>query len=155
MAFRRLIAGPALEASPDTRSLLDVCIAAIKRFSPATLQSRRTQPTDQWYIPEAALQDEMYRCLFQELDRSVILSEYSHTRSGRVDFLVDDKKWGIELLQNGTEGDILEHSNRFGSSGKYHRWGVIKDYIIINFCSPATKRDLQDTGKITVFSFLR
>ena len=146
-AYSRFSSGPGLDAPPDGRSLYEICIAAMKRFSPCTLRSRRKGPEDQWTIPEAAFQDELYRCVFVELCGCPILSEYSHDRKGCIDFLIPDKGWGIELLQNGSNEQILEHSSRFERSGKYQKWGIIQEYIVLNFCHRTTHRDLRSTSK--------
>lgn len=147
VAFRRLYTGPVPGPVPDIRTLEEVCIAAIQRFSPCNLQSRHEGPNDQWSIPEATFQDELYRCIFKELCGCLIYSEYMHDRGGRVDFLIPGKQWGIELLQNGRIKNIVEHSERFGPSGKYSKWGIIQEYIIINFCHTETHYDLRDTSK--------
>lgn len=94
----------------------------------------------------------MYRCLFKEIPGCFIWSEHSHDRTGRVDFLIPDRRWAIELLQNG-----LEHVGRFDKLGKYEIWGIFDEYIIFNFCYLKKHRDLRKTSKtiIEVFSFSR
>jgi ElaB/YqjD/DUF883 family membrane-anchored ribosome-binding protein len=98
-------------------------------------------------IPEAAYQDEMYCALNFELQNLPILSEYSHTKDGRVDFFIFDKKWGIELLQCGSISRITEHAARFATGGRYRKWNIFNDYIILNFCSRDTVRKLEIEGK--------
>ncbi|KAF7502203.1 hypothetical protein GJ744_006744 [Endocarpon pusillum] len=144
VAHRRLFPGPDPDAAPDGRTLLQVCLNAIEGISPSTLQERSNA---RWSIPEAAFQDEMYRCLHRELHHIPILSEYSHSSSGRVDFYVFDKKWGIEILQSGSKAQIMEHAARFGLGGKYTTWNILDDYIVLNFCPKTKLRNLevQDT----------
>lgn len=104
------------------------------------------QPRDCGGIPEAAFQDEMYCALSFELQNLPILSEYSHTKDGKIDFFIFDKKWGIEVLQCGSMSKIAEHTARFAVGGKYREWNIFKDYIILNFCSKSTVRKIEIEG---------
>lgn len=54
---------------------------------------------------------------------------------------IAEKHWGIELVQNANETSLTEHLMRFDPGGKYHQWGIIKDWIVLNFCTrfPAAK----------------
>ena len=99
----------------------------------------------------------MYRCLFKEISGCFIWPEHSHDRTGRVDFLIPDRRWAIELLQNGTKGQILEHVDRFDELGKYEMRGIFDECIIFNFCYLEKRRDLRKTSKtiIEVLSFSR
>ncbi len=120
-------------------------------MSPSAIQSRSS---DRWSIPEAVFQDEIYRCLHRELHHLPILSEYSHSRrgsSGRVDFYVFDKGWGIEILQSGSKAQITEHAARFGPGGKYGRWNILRDYMVLNFCPKSKLRTLKLAGKLHSF----
>ncbi len=76
--------------------------------------------------------------------------EYSHDRTGRVDFFMPDKRWAVGLLQNGTYGQILEHVDRYDTLGKYETWGVINEYIVFNFCYDKSHRDLRNIRKSIV-----
>ena len=153
IAFDKLFTGPGLDGFPDSRSLLEVCIAAITRFRPSTFQASCPEP--QWTTVEAVFQSEMYHCLFEELSGLHIDSEYAWTRKGRVDFFVPHRHWGIELLRNGSIPQILEHSTRFGPTGKYTSWAKIQDYVIINFCHPGTYREnLYKSGDLTTTFWL-
>ncbi|KAF7947545.1 hypothetical protein EAE96_008631 [Botrytis aclada] len=141
IAYQRLIPGPPPGTSSDTITLQQACLNAIERFSPSVLHHRpsssdtRCQSNPNWGIPEAVFQDEMYCCLNFELRNLPILSEYAETKDGRIDFFIFGKKWGIEILQSGNIARLEEHANRFQSGGKYHKWGILEDYIILNFCS--------------------
>ena len=76
----------------------------------------------------------MYACLKHDLKGHQIYSEIVEDHTGWVDFYVPRPKcWGIELLQNGTPVQIEEHNHRFGLCGKYSRWSLMDDYIILNF----------------------
>ena len=135
VAYRRLFPGREPDAVLNDLSLQQICTNAIARISPSTLQNRRrSQSKEKWGIPEAAFQDELYCCLNLELHYLPILSEYAHTNDGRMDFYVSDKKWGIEVLQCGSNADIIQHISRFTAGGKYHIWDIMDDYIILNFC---------------------
>lgn len=91
-AYSRLFLQSGPDAPPDDRSLYQVCLAALKKFSPTALQSRHDGPSDQWTIPEAAFQNEMYRCLFKEISGYFIWPKHSHNRTGRVNFLIPDRR---------------------------------------------------------------
>ncbi|KAF7861591.1 uncharacterized protein EAF02_010545 [Botrytis sinoallii] len=144
IAYRRLIPGPPAGTSSDTTALQQACLNAIERFSPSILHHRSPssntsrQSNTNWGIPEAALQDEMYFCLSQELHNIPILSEYVETKDGRIDFFIFGKKGGIEILQSGNNGRLEEHVDRFKAGEKYHKWGIVEDYIILNFCSKSS-----------------
>ena len=148
VAYRRLFPGPEPD-SAQSIPLQQVCLNAIQRFSPSTLQPRSTLSPHRWGIPEAAFQDEMYCCLNYELRNLPILSEYSHTKDGRVDFYVFDKKWCIEVLQCGSKTGIAEHAARFAPGGSYRTWNIFEDYIILNFCSKFTLSEIEIEGNIS------
>ncbi|KAL9109588.1 MAG: hypothetical protein Q9227_005768 [Pyrenula ochraceoflavens] len=107
-------------------------------LNPSALQLRNFQR-----IPEGTFQDEMYCCLNYELQSLPILSEYSHTKDGRIDFYVFDKKWGIEVLQSRRKADITAHIRRFQTGGKYQGWNILDNYIILNFCSKAALQEIE------------
>ena len=134
VAYRRIFAAP----EPDLWhgiTLQQTCMNAIARFSPAVFQTRRLSgnATD-WDVPERAVQNELYHCLQLEFCRFPILSEYSHTRDGRIDFYVSDRRWGIEIVRCGSSESIHEHASRFMPGGKYENWKIMDDFIILNFC---------------------
>lgn len=150
VAYRRLIPGREPDAEVKNLSLQQICTNAIARFSPGTLQKRRhSRHSGSWSIPEAAFQDELYECLNQELHYLPILSEYSHTKDGRIDFYISDRKWGIEVLQCGSNKEIVNHTARFASGGNYQRWEIMDDYIILNFCPRAALREVKIEGRFS------
>ncbi|KAF5872317.1 uncharacterized protein Bfra_005674 [Botrytis fragariae] len=160
IAYRRLIPGPPPGSVSDTITLQQACLNAIERFSPSVLHHRSPssntgcQSDTNWGIPEAVFQDEMYCCLNQELHNLPILSEYAETKDGRIDFFIFGKKWGIEILQSGNHGRLEEHANRFKSGGKYHKWGILEDYIILNFC-PKSSLDVLEIKDVDTQSHIR
>ncbi len=148
MAYRRLCPGPEPDSALENITLRQACLNAIERFSPSALQPRSMQSRDCRSVPEAAFQDEMYCALSYELHNLPILSEYSHTKDGRVDFFIFDKKWGIEILQCGSMSRIAEHATRFAAGGNYREWNIFADYIILNFCSKPNIQVIEVGGKV-------
>lgn len=148
VAYRRLFPGPDPDAAVKQFGLLEVCLNAIRKISPSAVGTRNAQSQGRWIVPEAAFQDEMYRCLHHELRHLPILSEYTHTSEGRIDFYIYDKKWGVEILQSGSNAQIMEHAARFRPGGRYSAWNILDDYIILNFCPKSKLQDLkiEDTG---------
>ena len=90
----------------------------------------------------------MYCCLNYELQNVPILSEYAHTREGRIDFFVFDKKWGIEIIQCGNASQIRNHIDRFLPGGKYRAWNIIDDYMILNFCPKSQLNIVNFEGNV-------
>ncbi|OJJ94765.1 hypothetical protein ASPACDRAFT_64920 [Aspergillus aculeatus ATCC 16872] len=97
-------------------SPLEMAIDAIRKFDPCQLSSRlRTLEGDPIPI-EDQYQKEFYRCLFPLLLEYQIkmAPEYlikTGVRSGRIDFLIEQKRWGLELLRNGDR--VKQHMQRF------------------------------------------
>ncbi|KAF2726700.1 hypothetical protein EJ04DRAFT_530052, partial [Polyplosphaeria fusca] len=69
-----------------------------------------------------------------ELHCLPILAQYAFTQDGRIDLFVAARKWGIEILQCGSNTNLAEHIVRFAPGGKYHNWGIMDDHIVLNFC---------------------
>ncbi|KAF2732460.1 hypothetical protein EJ04DRAFT_395383, partial [Polyplosphaeria fusca] len=135
VAYRRLFAGREPDAVVQDLTLQQICTNAIARFSPATLWSRKDPKSNRsWGIPEAAFQDELYSCLSLELHYLPILSQYTHTDDGRIDLFIESRRWGIEILQCGSNATLAEHIARFSLGGNYYNWDIMDDYIILNFC---------------------
>lgn len=147
VAYRRLFPGREPDAVIRDQSLQKVCTNAIARFSPGALQNRRDAQSNRgWGIPEAAFQEEMYSCLSLELHYLPILSQYTYTRDGRIDFYVESRKWGIEILQCGSNTDLAKHIARFEPGGNYHNWDIMDEYIVLNFCSRSAFLELKTQG---------
>ena len=118
----------------------DVSIAAIKGFQPSRLSGspRRVGDAGAYRPPEAVYQDEFYRSLLHLTRGCVrVSSEYSSAkgaRLGRISIFVPSKKWGIELLGDGSE--IEEHGPRFLFDSAYGAWltaSDLTDHIILDF----------------------
>lgn len=84
---------------------------------------------------------------------SKVISEWSGGGDCRVDFMVKDPGWGIELLR---EGDRLgEHCRRFVGNGKYTPWicdGSIRDWLIID-CRTSQPRPYRESTSNLAYSF--
>ncbi len=148
VAYGQLCPGPEPGTGAERISLQQICLNAIQRFSPFVLQAQSTQSPGRWGFPEAAFQDEMYCCLNYELHNLPILSEYSNTNDGRVDFHIFDEKWGIAVLQCGSKAEVAKHAARFTTGGKYREWNIFEDYIILNFCSKSTVQEIEIEGNV-------
>jgi hypothetical protein len=81
--------------------------------------------------PEAQFQDEFYRCCQRYSKGSLVTFPEYGTKSGRVDFYIPSKEWGIELLRDGDQ--LEQHSIRFSSTGAYGGMLSLSDYIILDF----------------------
>lgn len=80
--------------------------------------------------PEAQYQDEFYRCAHR-ISRGAILHSEFGTGTGRVDFHVFSRQWGIELIRDGDR--LAQHFERFDAQGAYGANLVLKDWIILDF----------------------
>jgi hypothetical protein len=104
---------------------------------------RRLGPSGKPRPPEAAFQDEFYRCYWNEVGPGVgICSEWAGTTEGRIDFHIVEPGWGIELLRDGDR--IIDHCKRFHHNGAYYSWiqsSLIKDWLILDcrHSDPRTK----------------
>jgi len=86
--------------------------------------------SDAQRLPEAQFQDEFYRCCAQSSNGSLITFPEFGNASGRIDFYIPCRKWGVEVLHNG-EG-LANHSSRFVGSGAYAQMSF-DDYIMLDF----------------------
>lgn len=109
--------------------------AVLKKFSQRALLSAARLGTGGKVIPtESCFQNEFYRILQTILGfSSKVISEWSDDGGSRIDFMLEEPGWGIELLR---EGDRLgEHCQRFVGNGRYtpliHN-GSIRDWLIID-----------------------
>ncbi|KDQ11031.1 hypothetical protein BOTBODRAFT_163340 [Botryobasidium botryosum FD-172 SS1] len=124
------------DADVPHNTLYHLVIATIRCFKP----SRLTGPIRRaGRVQEKAYDVEFYRSLHRLVNGNVIITpEFASAtdapRTGRIDFFVHRKKWGIECTR---EGDRLEqHSSRFGNGGAYGAWlrsGDMADYILLDF----------------------
>lgn len=115
----------------DITDILEFVVAVIRKFSHRLLSTeRRIGPGFVQRPPEAQFQDEFYRCCHSYSKGSVVTFPEFGTKTGRVDFYIPTKNWGVELLR---DGDRLEqHSARFLPTGKYGATLCLSEYIILD-----------------------
>jgi hypothetical protein len=117
----------------------DMAFAIIKEFKISQLRFLDPRGTSSIARPlKAHYQDEFYRGLFAATNGSIIMfSEYSCSpgpHPGRIDFFVPAKRWGIEILQNGS--DLVGHNSHFSTQGAYGKWlsqSKMEDYVLLDF----------------------
>jgi hypothetical protein len=74
------------------------------------------------------------------------------TAKGRVDLHIPAVGWSIELVR---EGDGLEeHYGRFSKAGKYMKTMMVKDYIILDFCTSAVHKSFPRMCYLFLFIVL-
>ncbi|GAB1204529.1 hypothetical protein APSETT445_003185 [Aspergillus pseudonomiae] len=132
--------------NPRYAHLRDLCVDILKEFSAATLRHTadgKVLTSGAQYKPfEAAYQDECYRGFGVIAGKGVpICSEWSRTKSGRVDFWISEKKWAVELLRE--EYRVQDHISRFYKGGQYYSW-------ITDASSSTLSVVLLTTGKSTI-----
>ncbi|KAL3489859.1 hypothetical protein BJX62DRAFT_226271 [Aspergillus germanicus] len=113
---------------------LDDKYDTVRKLAVDTAEERSVSTADCRRPLEAAYQDEFYRAFTKVAGQHIfIVSEWSRTKAGRVDFMIPSKRWAVELLRDGDR--LGEHIARFRPSGRYHDWirdGHIVSWIIIN-----------------------
>jgi hypothetical protein len=102
----------------------------ISRFDPRILSTERRTGSSTQQMSEAQYQSEFYRCSHAYSHGSLLSFPEFEMATGRVDFYVPSKKWGVELLRDGNQ--LEEHSGRFSRSGAYDGTLAIDDYIILD-----------------------
>ena len=117
---------------------LKLAVDAIMRFRPRQLSDPPRSFAGNTFPLEDQYQKEFYRCLFTILDGHVVTSpEFvvkNGTKGGTIDFLIDRKKWGLELLRD--RDRLVEHMKRFEPSGQYFSMiqsGDMEQYIVLDF----------------------
>jgi len=122
-------------------TVLQLAIAVIGKFNPSQLSDpeRRVGDSSTACPPEAQYQQEFYRAFVDVVGPAYTSPEYGTergARKGRIDFFIRSKKWGIELLRDGS--NLQEHNSRFGEEGAYGMWipsNTMVDYLILDFRS--------------------
>ncbi|KAL4744277.1 hypothetical protein BDW72DRAFT_212891 [Aspergillus terricola var. indicus] len=127
-----------LDTELDYDSPLQLALVAIRRFQPRQLSDVPRSLTGNTPPLEDQYQKEFHRCLFPLLDGHVIMSpEYvikAGTNGGIIDFLVAQKKWGLELLRD--RDRISQHMARFEPGGQYFTMiqsGKMEQYVVLDF----------------------
>jgi len=117
--------------SSETRSILQLVLDVIAKFSPRLLSAeRRIGPGCIQRPPEAQYQDEFYRCCHAISDGSLMTFPEFGTGKGRVDFYIPSRQWGVELLRDGDR--LNQHCGRFSDSGSYGTILALEDYIVLD-----------------------
>lgn len=126
---------------------LQLAIHAITKFQPSQLaMPPRSRAVEGNVLPlEDQYQKEFYRCLFPILDGHFVLSpEFvvkAGPKGGTIDFLIAEKKWGLELLRE--RDRLVEHMRRFEQHGQYYsmlKSGEMEQYIVLDFTNTAPKK---------------
>ena len=112
----------------------------LKKFNPSQLSSpSRIGVAFPDRPMEARYQFEFYRGLFTATGGGVRICPELFTapgaRKGGIDFFIPEKKWGIELIREGTRSSLSERSSSFGLGSKYGVWlasNDMVDYIILD-----------------------
>jgi len=116
-----------------------VCHHVIRRFSPTNLKAKRFGPAYIQDPPEASFQNEFYKHASTLAKGRFIAFPEFRIDSGRIDFYLPEKQWGIEIIRNGNE--VAEHCGRFSTHGKYTMaWLPFQDYIILDFRTKSVHR---------------
>jgi hypothetical protein len=128
-------------------NVTEFALAVIGKFSHRSLSYQRILGPNEQSTPESQFQDEFYRASFKHANGCAVSFPECGTGKGRIDFFIESKKWGVELLRKGNR--LTQHIKRF-SRGEYGRWfkkGWMSDYIIIDF---RTERPKIYEGKLVV-----
>ena len=131
-----------LKITPDNEinygTPLQLAVEAIMQFQPRQLSDVPRSLVGNSLPLEDQYQKEFYRCLFPILDGHVVMSpEFvikTGTKGGTIDFLVAQKKWGLELLRD--RDRLVEHMKRFEPGGQYFSMiqsGNMEQYIVLDF----------------------
>lgn len=131
-------------------TLYDFCVDVIKNFKSTRLSSppRRVSATGTERPPGAVYRDEFYRGLFN-VAKVQVSPEFASAKddiSGRVDFFIPSKKWGIELLRDGDQ--IQNHYDTTGAYGRWLQGNEMEDFIILDFRVEAVKKDHPGMPKL-------
>ncbi|EIT74185.1 hypothetical protein F9C07_1849091 [Aspergillus flavus] len=133
---------------------LQLAIHAITKFQPSQLaMPPRSRAVEGNVLPlEDQYQKEFYRCLFPILDGHFVLSpEFvvkAGPKGGTIDFLIAEKKWGLELLRE--RDRLVEHMRRFEQHGQYYsmlKSGEMEQYIVLDFTNTAPKKSRPEYKK--------
>jgi hypothetical protein len=83
------------------------------------------------------------RAIFEELGVTCgVQCEWTGTTKGRLGFYIGDACWAVELLCDGNEANIGEHTNRF-TCGEYQPWvddGSIREWLVVD-CRTSIPQD--------------
>ncbi|KAL5480169.1 hypothetical protein ACEPAI_1439 [Sanghuangporus weigelae] len=118
-------------AAPLPERLLDYILKVIRLFNPEVVSgSRPIRAGVAQRQPEIQYQDEFYRCAHEFSRGSLLHSEFGNP-DGRIDFHVNSKRWGIEIVRDADR--LAQHSEWFSASGAYERDLLFDDYVVLYF----------------------
>lgn len=129
---------PSTPFSINVYPKLDIlCERILRGFSQKILRQirdgRRRGVTGTFRPVEASFQDEFYRSFRSLLPGIGIMGKWGVDINGKVDFMVLDPGWGVELLRDGDR--IAEHCERFRPNGAYFpsvQSGKMKEHLILD-----------------------
>ncbi|KAL4784923.1 hypothetical protein BJX76DRAFT_347377 [Aspergillus varians] len=138
-------------------TLQELCVDVLGQFSACSLrhaEDGQSLFSAALFRPlEAVYQDEFYRAFNNITGKGVnIVSEWSRTQDGRVDFWISERKWAVKLLRE--ENRVPEHVACFHLNGQYHGWirdGMILEWIIINCTTTPPKHSYGEKNLIHAF----
>jgi hypothetical protein len=134
-----------------TDTLRQFAVKVIKLFSPQSLTAPRKIGTAEQRRPEAQYQDEWYRCCHTLTKGSLISFPEFGNGSGRINFYIPIKKWGVELLHDGH--DIQGHLSRFEGSDAYASFDL-DDYIVLDFRT-TEPQETHDSGGFDILNIFK
>ena len=123
------------------KSLGDFCKKVLQKFSSQFLRNSadgiRLSPVGDLLPLEASYQQEFMRAVSEGLGvRSGVWCEWTATTHVRVDFYIPQMRWAVELLREGNQASITQHTARFTSrDGQYRKWvddGLIKEWLVVD-----------------------
>ena len=125
----------------DNFQIYDLAIEVIQQFIPSQVLrcARKAGDGPKDSTQEALYQNEFYHGILKIFKGGVgITPEFTSASdarlAGRIDFFIQQTKWGIECTQDGDR--LLAHSTRFADDGVYEQWlkdGEMDDYILLDF----------------------
>jgi hypothetical protein len=117
---------------------LKLAVDAIMHFRPRELSDPSRSLVGNTSPLKDQYQKEFYRGLFAILDGHFVtspeLTVKAEPEGGMVDFLVTQKKWGLELLRD--RDRLVEHMERFQPGGQYFSMvesGDMEQYVVLDF----------------------
>ena len=127
---------PPTAAQVPCDNIRGLCWAALKNFNPTLLakhEERAAHSPATVHCPEAQYAFELHRCLNELLQGTNLQAEFSYASDGRLDLFIPGKRWAIEWLRDGDRTN--NHVQLFRPGGIYRGWGIIQDYILLDFCT--------------------
>ena len=131
-------------------SLQDFCKKALQKFSPRFLRGaadgRRLSPVGDALPLEGSYQQEFIQAVSEGLGvRSGVLCEWMASTHVHIDFYIPQMRWAVELLCEGNQESISQHTAQFTSKdGQYRKWvddGSIQEWLVVD-CRTSIPEDI-------------